>query len=284
MEASAKRGELRVEFLSGLLSNVTANLVFWLLLGAVVTITVRLGQRRFRRFFGCDNVARLTSCLSNLWSPSASSRPIGYTVSLHEMRAAENVNRLFASASFRLPDLVRGLVDAVWLGSYPIEYKTDVSPAMSGDPTAYLIDRGNIVVLGGARRNSIRALYLTENSLLLKLRNEAGGEFGTWPVNDEDAGLEVLAGAQRGEILPCPSGKALAVIERIHDQTRGYVAFFCFGYRADTTWAATEHLLRNWRRLQSEFGNAPFAIGLAFTPLNYGYSPTAAVRVFTLRP
>jgi hypothetical protein len=139
-------------------TNVIANIVFWLGLGLVVAAMARVAQRRFRRFFGLHTNQQLAVCLSNLWTTVTSSRPRGYTVSLHELRASEAITRLFGSASFRLPDLVRGLVDAIYLGRHQYDFHSTVSPSPTDDPKHFSELSCNLVVVGGASRNNVRRL------------------------------------------------------------------------------------------------------------------------------
>src|SRR5689334_16545320 len=103
-------------FILGLASNVAANVVFWALLGIFFWALTTTVARRFSRFFGLGRVNGVTVFVSNLWSPTASmtGKTVGYAISMHELWAAQSVDRLFSSASLRLPDLVRGLVDALW--------------------------------------------------------------------------------------------------------------------------------------------------------------------------
>jgi len=56
----------------------------------------------------------------------------------------------------------------------------------------------------------------------------------------------------------------LALIEKCHDPDRGTTLFFCVGFRGDGSWAATEYLVRNWKRLAAEFGDADFVVCLGF--------------------
>ena len=116
-------------FLLGLASNLVANIVFWVLLGLVFWALSTAVVRRFSRFFGLVRVRSVAVYLSNLWTPQASpsGRTEGYTISLHELRAAQSVDKLFGSAPLRLPDLVRGLVDALWLHRQ-VQCATEVSP------------------------------------------------------------------------------------------------------------------------------------------------------------
>jgi hypothetical protein len=56
----------------------------------------------------------------------------------------------------------------------------------------------------------------------------------------------------------------LAVVEKCRDPERGTTIFFCLGMRADTSWAATEYLIRNWKHLVAEFGDSNFVVCLGF--------------------
>jgi hypothetical protein len=144
-------------FFLGLVSNVAANLVFWALLGSIfwsISVTV---TRRFSRFFGLARVNAVTVYLSNLWTPqlSRSGKTVGYTIALHELRAAQPVDSLFSSASLRLPDLVRGLVDTLWLRGH-VRCETAVSPVKAEDAD---LDR-NLIIVGSSARNTVRARYV----------------------------------------------------------------------------------------------------------------------------
>jgi len=262
-----------------ILTNVIANIVFWLGLGFTVAALARLAQRRFRRFFGLHTNQQLVICLSNLWTTAMSSRPRGYSISLHELRATEAVTRLFGSASFRLPDLVRGLVDAVYLGRHRYDFRSTVSPSASDDPKHFPELSGNLVVVGAARRNSIRRLYLQENLVSLRLSGELP-DVGHQPR--ETTYVEVLNGADLGRQVPSNS-LDLAIIEKVHDTARGTTVLFCLGRRGDTTWAAVEYLARNWRSLHREFGDGSFALCLGFRDLGYEYTYHPPRRLLALR-
>jgi len=48
------------------------------------------------------------------------------------------------------------------------------------------------------------------------------------------------------------------------DPDRGTTIFFCLGIRGDGSWAATEYLIRNWKRLAADFGDSDFVVCLGF--------------------
>ena len=201
--------------------------------------------------------------------------------SLHELRASEAITRLFGSASFRLPDLVRGLVDAIYLGRHRYDFRNSVSPSPSDDPKHFSELSGNLIVVGAAPRNSIRRMYLQENLISLRISNEHP-DAGDDQLPLEKRYVEVLNGADLGQRVTSDF-LDLAVVEKVQDTARGTTVVFCLGRRGDTTWAATEYLARNWRSLQREFDDGPFALCLGFRDLDYEYDYHPPRRLLALR-
>ncbi|HWO63232.1 MAG TPA: hypothetical protein VNO31_24675 [Umezawaea sp.] len=260
-----------------IITNVIANILFWIGLGFAVAALVRITHRRFRGFFGLNDNQNLAVCLSNLWTSETSTRPRGYAISLHELRASEAITKLFSSASFRLPDLVRGLVDNIYLGSHRYDFTTTISPASTDNPKDFAELSGNLIVVGASGRNSIRRIYLDENQVSLRLSDESPLE-----SPPETGFAEVMTGADVGRHITAESLN-LVVVEKVHDTARDITVIFCVGRRGDTTWAASEYLARNWRSLQKEFGDQPFALCLGFRELEYAFSYHAPRRLLTIR-
>jgi hypothetical protein len=75
----------------------------------------------------------------------------------------------------------------------------------------------------------------------------------------------------------------LAILEKIIGHKHSAVVFFCAGMREDTTWAATEYLVRSWRKLIKELCSDPFAVCLGFRPQRYRYDYSEPLRVHTWR-
>ncbi|MGK3202938.1 hypothetical protein [Amycolatopsis sp. MEPSY49] len=261
-------------------TNVIANLLFWAGLGLAAAWAVRIAQRRFRGFFGLRTVPQLAVCLSNLWTSENSTRPRGYTVSLHELRASEAVTRLFGSASLRLPDLVRGLVDAVYLGRYHYDVHNTVSPSSTDDPRQFADLSSNLIVVGAAARNRVREMYLEENLVSLRLSIEGPADRELSEPTTSYA--EVLTGSDVGRRIELEFLEP-AIVEKVHDTVRGTTVIFCLGRKGDTTWAAAEYLTRNWAALRREFHDGPFALCLGFRDVGYGYDYHPPRRLLTLR-
>jgi hypothetical protein len=251
-------------FVLGLASNIAANIIFWVLLGGIFWALSLGVARRFSRFFGLGRIDEMGIYLSNLWVRQAgmSDRREGFTISLHELRAAQSVERLFGSASLRLPDLVRGLVDALWLRRH-VRCVTDVSPLKAEDAD---LDR-NLIVVGSVMRNSVRARYL-QASIPSAILTGEDQEIGTWETMKEALSITISHGGTKSVIKLADVN--LAVLEKCHDPERGTTLFFCTGIRGDGSWGAAEYLVRNWKRLAAEFGDADFVVCLGF-PRTDGY-------------
>ena len=243
-----------MEFLTDVLSNVVANVAFWLLLGGAFWLVSRFGQAKFNRFFGTATAGRVTIVLSNLWKASESRRPVGYTISLHESLAGQRINALLGAAPLRLPEAVRGLVDALWLRSR-IECATEVSPPQGGD----LEVSGTLIVIGGAARNSVRARHLEQGLPRAAFESELTTGSGVHPSDNR----EVVVRRSGGDVQRIRSQQGVAIIEKVVLPETRRTVFYCAGARADSTWTATEYLVRHWRRLDKEFADDPFVICLA---------------------
>lgn len=242
-------------FLIGLASNVMANIVFWVVLGAVFWAVSTAVARRFSQFFGLSRVASVAVYLSNLWTPtgSLSGKSEGYTISLHELRAAQSVDGLFGTAPLRLPEVVRGLVDALWLRRQ-VQCATEVCPLKMENAN---LDR-NLIIVGGSERNSVRARYVQARlpSAILT------GEDDDPSHSSKATSITISRGGSKNQVTLADAN--LAIVEKCHDPERGTTVIFCLGTRADGSWAATEYLVRNWRWLAREFNGSDFVICLGF--------------------
>jgi hypothetical protein len=243
-------------FILGLAGDVAANVIFWALLGFIFWAFSTTVARRFSRFFGLARATNVAVFLSNLWTPQASRHPVGYTIALHELWAAQSVDKLFSSAPLRLPDLVRGLVDALWLRQR-VRCSVEVSPP-EGEYAD--LDR-SLIVVGSSARNSVRARYVHARLPTAILTGEDRMPVD-WSAVERARSITLMRGGSESRINLADVNVAL--VEKCHDPDRGTTVFFCVGIRGDSSWAATEYLVRNWKRLDAEFGSAPFVVCLGF--------------------
>jgi hypothetical protein len=244
-----------VDFWGDVLRNAVGEVLVWGGLGLLFLLGVRLTQRRFRRFFGLDCTESLVIYLSNLWPPSEGNRE-GLVISGHEFRVTESVNKLFGGAPFRLPELVRGLVDSFWLRD-KVATRTVVSPLL--DDALDLAS--NMIIVGSTARNSVRrhCVHTGAPYLLLGIERQ---DFTANSPGHARTTAHIIKGRRSGTAI---SGEYnLAVVEKICDEEHQTAIFMCLGVRADSSWTATEYLVRHWRQLSKKYGRRPFALCLGF--------------------
>src|SRR5437764_15204794 len=106
-------------FLNDIIANTIGNVFAWLVLGIVTLYFVKQrSQARFASFFGLTHRRKVIVYLSNLWDPTKTTvnKPWGSIVSGQEFQASQTISRLFGVSPFSLPELVRGFVDAFFIG------------------------------------------------------------------------------------------------------------------------------------------------------------------------
>jgi hypothetical protein len=109
-------------------------------------------------------------------------------------------------------------------------------------------------------RNSIRGYYLeraTAHALLSHETMEHG------PRSADDA-CDIIIRRGDGNVQKVSSGLNVGIVERSVITSGEATIFFVAGQRADSTWGAAEYLVRNWKKLEREFGTFPFVVGLGF--------------------
>ena len=244
-----------MDFPISVASDLVATVLLWLILGLIVYIWLRLNQRDLLGFFGLNHNKELIVYLSNLWQPSEKSQA-GSVISGHEFHSTESVVSLFGDSPRRLPELVRGLVDAMWAGAKP-SVSIEVSPLREDD-----ILFANMIVVGASPKNSVRRYYLKRGHLNFAVvgeRDEPPQDVFETVLKSR---VRYLTGSLEGEKVLGDFN--VAIVEKILDKTRGTVVFFCVGSRGDSSWAAAEYLGRNWQKLRKRYRDRPFAICLGF--------------------
>jgi hypothetical protein len=229
-----------------LATNVLGNVVFWVLVGVLALGSSRMLQRRVYAFFGVPRGGRVTVFVSNAWRPAPGSDTTqGYALSLHELRGWQTVEAFFGSAPLRLPELARGLVDAVWLRE---QITTDLVVSTPQPQTT----AGTEIVIGSARRNHARRAHLEAG----RTRAWLGAELEGPPMS----AVNRVHVAHGGGTQTIESDLQIAVLERYVDAATGRTVFYCHGNRADGSRAAVEYLARHWKRLAARHGGRSFVV------------------------
>ena len=241
-----------MSFIASVAASLLATLLFWLGLGATFWGLTRLTDRRLQRFFGLGRSRVVEVHLSNtsLNTPPTKDGRIRQTLSVHESWAAASVAQLFQRAPLRLSEMVRGLVDALWLRD-ATQVRVQVG---TGAPSH---DCACLIVVGGTTRNVTRRAMVKTHSILAAMDWEWSGD-----EVDFDVAHSVVIDSVGVQNHSVPDGTLPALIERGHDE-QGRTIFHCVGQRADGTWIAVEYLLRNWRGLDQEFKGADFVLILS---------------------
>lgn len=244
-----------MDFWVNLLNNILADGIFWLGFGVVLVLAIRIAQFRFLSFFGLQNKRKLIVYLSNLWQPT-SGDPKSCILAGHEFRVTRTINSLFGDTPFRLPELVRGLVDSFWIGK-ELKILVEVSPLVTEK-----IEFTNMIVVGATPKNGVRRYYFGAGLPYLAIVGEQAEPLENVFDQVLTSRVKVMKGQRKGEEMPGEYN--FAILERICDDEHGTVVFMCTGFRGDSSWAVTEYLARNWRELRKEYGNNDFAVCLGF--------------------
>jgi hypothetical protein len=169
---------------------------------------------------------------------------------------AKSINTLFGDAPFRLPEVVRGLVDGFWLGK-KLHVEVDVAPLESGN-----IQFVNMIVVGGTPKNSVRRYYMDAGLPWVEVVGEDRPSANDVFARTLSPRLRIRKGKHTSEEIP--GSHNVAIVEKIVDGEHRTTVFFCVGFRGDCSRGAVEYLARNWRTLHHWYGNQPFAVCLGF--------------------
>lgn len=240
--------ENRVDLVAGIAENLLANLVFWLGIGAFAYAIALMIERRLLSLFGLERGGVVDIHLSNAAQnlPITSDGRRRRTLSLHESWAGASLASLFGSAPLRLPDVVRGLVDAIWLRDR-IRARISVSsflPQASGDC---------LIVVGASSRNESRRRLIGEGVPRARLSIEEGARDG------RQVSIIVTSG---GSSIVIETDSVPAIVEK-QILSNGSTVLFCLGESADATWIAAEYFVRNWKMFSKKHGKGPFLYCLA---------------------
>ena len=240
--------------------NIVGNILAWLLLGLITLyLTSRNSQTRFIRFFGLSQRKKVKIYFSNLWdlSTTTANKPWGSILAGREFEASQTLSRLFGSSPFSIPEIVRGFVDAFWIGR-KCELILEVSPMDEKHDK-----NNNLIVIGSALKNRVRRNYIQNGCVHVIIDGE--------PLTDTNINIHsntlsdqflVITGERKGDKPERGSEYELGIIEKISEQNR--VIFFCLGKTGYGTRAAAEYLARNWQDLWRTHKNQCFARCLWF--------------------
>lgn len=250
-------------FLTDIIANILGNIFAWFILGILTLYIVkRRSQAKFERFFGLVYRRKVIVYLSNLWDPSKTTinKPLGSIISWQEFQATQTISRLFGVSPFSIPELVRGFVDAFFIGRR-VEIEVNVSSMDDG-----FDDTNNLIVVGATTKNRVRRVYARKNAIHVIIEEE--------PINIEDSLIdihsnplkdrfEVIMGKHQGDTYQHNGPYELAIIEKLREANR--LVFFCLGTTGEGSRAAVEYLARNWEKLWRKHKERSFALCIWFS-------------------
>jgi hypothetical protein len=244
-----------VEFINNIITSTLANFIFWFLLGFIFWVYIIFVEVKLIRFFGMRKKKILRVYTSNLWK-QATEKSKAYVASGHELNVATSVNNLFGSVPYRLPELVRGLIDGFWI-SQKIDVEVKISP-INCDNMFFT----NMILIGGTPKNSIRRYYYRKSMISLSLVGESGEDIQGSTVKILSPRIKILKGMRKDEEVTYPYN--LALIEKVFDREHNVKVFMCTGLRADSSWLAVEFLIENWKELYKKYKEDEFALCIGF--------------------
>jgi hypothetical protein len=243
-----------------IITNIAGNIFAWLFLGtATLYIVKQRSKARFETFFGLVHRRKVIVYLSNLWdqSKTTTDRPWGSIVSGQELQGSQTISRLFGISPFSIPELVRGFVDAFFIGRR-VGVDIVVSP-MDG----VFDTNNNLIVVGATTKNSVRRAYAHKKALHVIIEGE--------PKIDDQIDIHsnklqdnfrVVSGKRDGDTPHRSGSYELVVVEKVREKNR--VIFFCMGTTEYGSRAAVEYLARNWEKLWGQHKERSFARCLWF--------------------
>lgn len=240
--------------------NVIATVFAWVVIGLfTLYLTSIWSRKRFLKFFGLTKRKKVLVYFSNLWDPNSAKmdRPSGTILSGHEFQASQTLGRLFGSSPFSMPDLVRGFVDAFWIGR-KCEVFYDVSPMDDQ------YDRNNnLIVVGSTLKNLIRRIYMQKDCIHVVIEGEPKfNDKIDIHSNQLSNQFLILLGERKGEKISRIGEYELGIIEKIREPNR--TIFFCLGRTGYGTRAVAEYFARNWQAMWRDHQDRCFARCLWF--------------------
>jgi hypothetical protein len=235
-----------------ILVSTLANIIFWVGLGGLVWLLALRSRRLLDRLFGLGADGRLTMYLSNAAPREQSNDDRRLLVSAHEMRTIWTFGALLGRGSARSPDLVRGLVDSLFLRT-PVQLSVEVSPQEISIATA-----GPLILIGAGPRNVVRQSVVDQGyaTLVTSIESPAAVELQGGRY------VRITRGDRTGERIGLRQN--FAIVERVVEMATRRNVVCCLGMRADSSWLATEWLSRHWRIISKHAKSDAFAFCLSF--------------------
>lgn len=233
------------QFAIDVLTNILANIIFWLAGGILVGYLISKRRRKLAKFFGLNFSRNLNVYFSSIVLYE-NSEEMG--LPSYEFQTIPSIASLFSSGKLDfVPDMLAGLVDSFWLPKKPI-IQFLPSPNKIEE-----IEFDNIISIGGPVSNRVTNYYLKIGSPYLSFTRSS---------DESECRIQIVRGIRTGEVIQ--GYWSTGILNRFRDMEHGNTVFIVAGGGVQGTRAAVEYLVENWETLQSTYGDKDFGICLQY--------------------
>jgi hypothetical protein len=230
-------------FILDIVTNIIANIVFWLAGGLTVAFLVGRKRRKLLDFFGLGKDNRLVVYMT--------SRPVYEPfnergVPSEELQLVSTISSLFSSSRLGpIPEAFSGLIDSFWLIKRPsIEFLASPQHAEDVRPVS-------AICVGGPAYNVATAYYSKTCTPYFVLSYE-----------NEEWSVRILRGSKAGKTIIADEGWDLGILNKCYDVKNATTVFIAAGMGINGTIAAAYHLVANWKALQAMYKDQEFGLCL----------------------
>jgi len=249
--------------LPDILSNLLANIIFWIFGGIIFGLVISIRRIRLNRFFGIKFGQPLLIYLST--------HPIENEIFKHRTEIENSVDtelisksevqvvtlfsELFSSQPFeRIADAFAGIVDTLWLIGRP-EIKFVPSPLSEEE-----LEFSSTICLGAHEFNTATEYYFYKHNpyIIMERKN---------PDDRINIIVRINKGDRKGEIITRTNHHGdneknwdLGIIVKLFDEEHGNTIFIVAGLEEMGTLSAADYLVENWRVFQKIYNNSEFGI------------------------
>lgn len=270
-------------FCTGVLENIVANILFWVVGGLGLWLIILTGRRRaLRNFFGFKQTDKYVIYLSSYTIERHTVKDRngvlrgheGIAIPEYEFQTIPILSSVISNAGkLIVPDLFKGLIDKFWIQSLPV-IRFEPSPKVLNDPPA-----SSLISVGGPKFNAVTDYYLRTR----------GGVFFT-QYKDENLQrwrIVINSGNRKGEIIGADFQKTevdIGYIQRFVDSETNATVILLAGLGVNGTRAAANYLATNWLRLHRRYGIKDFGVAIKCPDFNKDPEGYQQITVLTCLP
>lgn len=245
-------------FIYDLLTNIFANVIFWLSGGIVIWILVSGKANRLNRFFGTTKQREVTIYLSSFRVEPILEKEFGIVkghrgiaVPSDEFSTIPKLASLFSSNPLNLiPEIFVGFVDSFWIIKRPeIEF-------MPSPHTTEMLNFKNAICVGGPAFNFATDYYQKSCNPYFSMSADSG-RFA----------IRINRTSRAGEVVH-QDGFDLGFVQKMVDHEHKCTVFLVGGIGIGATMAAVDYLVSEWSNLYKRYQDDEFGVIIRCPYLN----------------